>query len=110
MNLAGAMSMGMLLVLSSALLQSAANLLMRGGVRRIESFSLAPDRIVASLFMLGSEPLFMSGAVFYDFEDWRMNLQLRNLGDEEYGRRGFGAGSFIPADGRSVFLSAELRK
>jgi len=55
----------MVLVLSSALLQSAANLLMRGGVRRIDAFSLAPDRIAGSLFSLGTEPLFVSGAVFY---------------------------------------------
>ena len=37
---------GMLLVLVAALVQSAANLLLRGGVRQFAGFSLAPERLL----------------------------------------------------------------
>ena len=56
---------GILLVLAAALIQSAANLLLRGGVRQFAAFSLAPERLFQSLLGLLAQPLFVLGAVCY---------------------------------------------
>src|SRR5262245_47163614 len=56
---------GVALVIVAAIVQSAANLLLRGGVRRFASFSLEPEQIVRSLLGLATQPLFLSGMVLY---------------------------------------------
>ena len=48
--------------------------------------------------------------VFYDFDKLRLKLNLKNLTDEEYERRGFGAGSVVPADPFAVYASVEFRQ
>ncbi len=51
----------------------------------------------------------VNAALFYDLADWRLNLQLKNLTDEEYFTRGFGNTSVIPAPGFAVYGGLEYR-
>ncbi len=52
----------------------------------------------------------LDGAIFYDFKSWRLKLNLKNLTDTEYERRGIaGPASVIPADPFSVYASFEVR-
>jgi TonB-dependent siderophore receptor len=56
------------------------------------------------------EPSFeVNAALFYDLADWRLNLQLKNLTDEEYFTRGFGNTSVIPAPGFAIYGGFEYR-
>lgn len=48
-------------------------------------------------------------ALFYDVRDWRLNLNFKNLTDEEYFTRGFGSTSVIPAEGFAVYGGVEYR-
>lgn len=56
---------GLYLVVLSALLTAAANLLLRGGVLRFGEFSMAPNRIRHDIVHLCMEPLFVSGVALY---------------------------------------------
>ena len=56
---------GFYLIVFSAMLTAAANLLLRGGVLRYGEFSLTPDRIKNDLIHLGMEPLFVAGVILY---------------------------------------------
>jgi TonB-dependent siderophore receptor len=51
----------------------------------------------------------VNAALFYDLADWRLNLHLKNLTDEEYFTRGFGNTSVIPAPGFAVYGGIEYR-
>ncbi|HYN22049.1 MAG TPA: TonB-dependent siderophore receptor [Thermoanaerobaculia bacterium] len=51
----------------------------------------------------------LDAALFYDLADWRLNLHLKNLTDEEYFTRGFGNTSVIPAPGFSIHGGFEYR-
>jgi outer membrane receptor protein involved in Fe transport len=51
----------------------------------------------------------VNAALFYDLADWRLNLQLKNLTDEEYFTRGFGNTSVIPAPGFAIYGGIEYR-
>jgi len=72
---------GILLVLVAALVQSAANLLLRGGVRQFAAFSLAPERLFQSLMGLLAQPLFVIGAACYAASAivWFRVISLENL-------------------------------
>src|SRR5262245_55967795 len=51
----------------------------------------------------------INASLFYDLADWRLNLHLKNLTDEEYFTRGFGNTSVIPAPGFAVYGGLEYR-
>jgi TonB-dependent siderophore receptor len=51
----------------------------------------------------------VNAALFYDLADWRLNLQLKNLTDEEYFTRGFGNTSVIPAPRFAIYGGFEYR-
>jgi TonB-dependent siderophore receptor len=51
----------------------------------------------------------VNAALFYDLADWRLNLHLRNLTDEDFFTRGFGNTSVIPAPGFSIYGGFEYR-
>ncbi|HEX6904243.1 MAG TPA: TonB-dependent siderophore receptor [Thermoanaerobaculia bacterium] len=56
------------------------------------------------------DPTFELNASFsYDIADWRLNLHLRNLTDEEIFTRGFGNTSVLPAPGFSIYGGFEYR-
>ena len=63
-----------------------------GGVRYIDSQFIASDNSFAI-----DSALVLDGSVSYRRNDWRVNLHLKNLTDEEYELRGFGSDSVIPA-------------
>ena len=56
---------GLFLVGAAALLTAVANLLLRGGVLQFGEFSLSLDRMKGQLIALGTQPMFVSGVVFY---------------------------------------------
>lgn len=51
----------------------------------------------------------LDAALFYEWRDWRFNLNFENLLDEEYYTRGFGATSVLPAPGFAVRGGLEYR-
>jgi TonB-dependent siderophore receptor len=56
------------------------------------------------------DPTFeLNASLSYELADWRLNLHLRNLTDEEIFTRGFGNTSVIPAPGFSVYGGFEYR-
>ena len=63
-----------------------------GGARYIDSQFIGEDNAFAvdSAFLLDA-------CVFYRRDNWRVNLHLKNVTDEEYFTRGFGSDSVIPA-------------
>lgn len=63
-----------------------------GGARFIGDQFIAED----NSFKLDSATVF-DATVFYRRDNWRVNLHLKNLTDEEYELRGFGSQSVIPA-------------
>jgi iron complex outermembrane receptor protein len=63
-----------------------------GGARYIDSQFIAEDNAFAV-----DSALVLDACVFYRRDNWRVNLHLKNLTDEEYFLRGFGSDSVIPA-------------
>lgn len=51
----------------------------------------------------------VNAALSYDWADWRLNLHLKNLTDEEIFTRGFGNTSVLPAPGFSIYGGFEYR-
>ncbi|HSF39779.1 MAG TPA: TonB-dependent siderophore receptor, partial [Thermoanaerobaculia bacterium] len=51
----------------------------------------------------------LDASLSYELGDFKMNLHLKNLTDEEYFTRGFGNTSVIPAPGLSVYGGLEYR-
>ena len=45
----------------------------------------------------------LDAAVYYDFGDWDLSLNFKNITDEEYETRGFGNTSVIPANEFTVY-------
>jgi len=56
---------GLRLIVISALMTGAANLLLRAGLLKFGDFSLAAHQVVGSLLQLLFQPLFMLGVLFY---------------------------------------------
>ncbi len=50
-----------------------------------------------------------NASLSYDWADWRLNLHLKNLTDEEIFTRGFGNTSVLPAPGFSIYGGFEYR-
>lgn len=50
-----------------------------------------------------------NASLSYDWADWRLNLHLKNLTDEEIFTRGFGNTSVLPAPGFSIYGGIEYR-
>jgi outer membrane receptor protein involved in Fe transport len=71
-----------------------------GGVRYIDSQFIAPDNVdtIDSAFVLDA-------CVFYQRDNWRVNLHLKNLTDEEYFLRGFGSDSVLPAAPFATYMT-----
>ncbi|HVR29090.1 MAG TPA: TonB-dependent receptor [Thermoanaerobaculia bacterium] len=76
-----------------------------GGGRYVGDQFIAEDNVFTI-----EEALTFDATAFYDFEDWRVALNLHNLTDEKYERRGFSSSSVIPADGAAAFLTVSFRK
>jgi outer membrane receptor protein involved in Fe transport len=51
----------------------------------------------------------VNAALFYDLDDWRLSLHVRNLTDEDFFTRGFGNTSVIPAPGLAIYGGLEYR-
>jgi TonB-dependent siderophore receptor len=76
-----------------------------GGVRWVDEQFVSED----NLAVIDSSLVF-NGALFYDARSWRAKLNLKNLTDEEYERRGIAGGAaVIPADPFAVYASIEFR-
>jgi outer membrane receptor protein involved in Fe transport len=75
-----------------------------GGLRYIGQQFIAED----NLFEIDSA-LVVNAMAYYNFEAWRLQLNFRNLTDEEYVTRGFGSQSVIPADGAAVYATVGYR-
>jgi TonB-dependent siderophore receptor len=71
-----------------------------GGARFIGDQFIAED----NTFEIGSATVF-DAALSYRGEGWRVNLNIKNLTDEEYEVRGFGSDSVIPADPFAVYAT-----
>ena len=71
-----------------------------GGVRFIGDQFIAED----NSFEIDSATVF-DATVFYRADGWRVNLNFKNLTDEEYEVRGFGSDSVIPADPFAVYAT-----
>lgn len=56
---------GLLLVVLSAVLTVASNLMLRGGVTRAGGFALSPASLISDLLRLARQPLFVSGLALY---------------------------------------------
>ena len=75
-----------------------------GGARYIGSQYIAED----NAFEIDST-LVLDALIYYDIKAWRLQLNLRNLTDQEYEIRGFGAQSVIPADPFAAYASFQYR-
>ena len=71
-----------------------------GGARYVSEQFIAED----NAFRLDSS-FEVNATLFYDLADWRLNLHLKNLTDEDYFTRGFGRSSVIPADPFAVYAT-----
>jgi iron complex outermembrane receptor protein len=76
-----------------------------GGARYVDEQYIFED----NLFAIESS-LVLDGAMFYDRDNWRLKVNLKNITDEEYEARGTAATtSVIPADPFAVYASIEFR-
>lgn len=76
-----------------------------GGARFVDEQFISEDNAFAI-----DSALVVDAAAFYDWDAWRLKLNLKNLTDEEYETRGIaGASSVIPADPFAVYASIEFR-
>lgn len=75
-----------------------------GGARFVDDQFISEDNSVSI-----SSYLLLSAAVSYGRNDWRLGLRVRNLTDEDYETRGFGASAVIPGEPLSATLSFEYR-
>ncbi len=76
-----------------------------GGGRYVGSHFIAEDNVFKV-----EDALSFDASVFWDRDQWRLALNLKNITDEEYDTRGFGSTSVIPAAGTSVFVSLDFRQ
>lgn len=75
-----------------------------GGARYLSSQFIAPDNAAEI-----DDYVLLNAAVWYTLGDWRLTVNLRNLADEEYETRAFGAGSVIPGEPRSVSVRVDYK-
>jgi len=75
-----------------------------GGLRYIGEQFIGEDNAFAIDAALVTDAM-----ASYDFKAWRVQLNFRNLTDEEYEVRGFGTQSVIPADPASVYATLGYR-
>jgi TonB-dependent siderophore receptor len=75
-----------------------------GGARYIGSQYIAED----NAFEIDAA-LVLDALIYYDIKAWRLQLNLRNLTDQEYEIRGFGSQSVIPADPFAAYASFQYR-
>lgn len=75
-----------------------------GGARYIGSQYIAED----NAFEIDSA-LVLDALIYYDIKAWRLQLNLKNLTDQEYEIRGFGAQSVIPANPFAAYASFQYR-
>lgn len=76
-----------------------------GGVRYVSEQFIDED----NAFAIDAYTI-VDAVVSYDFDEFRLKLNVKNLTDEDYETRGFGAGSVIPADPLTVFAGFEWRR
>lgn len=72
---------GALLVLLTAVMTAAANLLLRGGILKFGSFSLSLSQMKSQIIGLGLQPMFMSGFTLYGAAAvvWFSVLSIENI-------------------------------
>jgi len=76
-----------------------------GGARFIDEQYLGEDNANTL-----DSALLLNAAVFYDADDWRFKVNLKNLTDDEYATRPIaGSTSYVPADPFAVTASVEFR-
>jgi TonB-dependent siderophore receptor len=56
------------------------------------------------------QALTFDATAFYDFDDWKLALNVTNIGDEEYEKRGFSSTSIIPAEGTAAMLTVRYKR
>ncbi len=83
----------------------AGNWTVAGGVRWLDDQFIAEDNAA----VIDSHTV-VDAMVAYDFDRWRIALDLDNLTDETYETRGFGSFSVIPAEPFSASVRVELRR
>ena len=76
-----------------------------GGGRLVGEQFIAEDNVFTI-----DQALTFDATAFYDFDDWKLALNVTNLGDEEYEKRGFSSTSIIPAEGTAAMLTISYRK
>lgn len=74
------------------------------GARYVDEQFLAEDNLAA----IGDYTL-LNAALWYGFGDWRLAVNVENLGDEDYETRAFGSGSVIPGEPVNVSLRVDYR-
>jgi len=75
-----------------------------GGARYIGSQYIAED----NAFEIDSAVV-VDALIYYNIKAWRLQLNLKNLTDQEYEIRGFGAQSVIPANPFAAYASFQYR-
>jgi TonB-dependent siderophore receptor len=76
-----------------------------GGGRYVGEQFIAEDNVFSV-----DDALTFDATAFYDFEDWRLALNVSNLTDEKYDRRGFSSTSVIPAEGTAAYVTVSFRR
>jgi iron complex outermembrane receptor protein len=76
-----------------------------GGGRLVGEQFIAEDNV----FVI-DQALTFDATAFYDFDEWKVALNVTNIGDEEYEKRGFSTTSIIPADGTAAMVTISYRK
>ncbi len=75
-----------------------------GGARFVDDQFIAEDNAFAI-----DNYVLLDAAASLTLGDWRINLNVKNLTDEDYDTRGFGSFSVIPGQPLSVFLALDYR-
>jgi iron complex outermembrane receptor protein len=75
-----------------------------GGGRYVSEQYIAEDNRFAM-----DEYITLDAALFYDWQSWRLKLNLRNITDTDFEMRGFPSNGVIPADPFTVYAGIEWR-
>jgi iron complex outermembrane receptor protein len=76
-----------------------------GGGRFVGEQFIAEDNVFTI-----DEALTFDATVFYGLEDWKIALNVTNLTDEDYEKRGFSSNSIIPAEGTAAAVTLTYRQ
>jgi iron complex outermembrane recepter protein len=76
-----------------------------GGGRFVGEQFIAEDNVFTI-----DEALTFDATVFYGLEDWKVALNVTNLTDEDYEKRGFSSNSIIPAEGTAAAVTVTYRR